>query len=464
MWGATVNDRRGLRILAAAALVAFSCFSADAVEGLPCSSDDGCGADQFDEFVCVAGYCRANGTDALAGCGDDDRVQGEYCFDDEVTVFDGMGVDLRGFALADVDGDDDTDVVLSTEGGLQLRINDVPSGAGFTEVAIELEIEAEALATAFPEIDVPDELLPIPVGPGAIATGALGDNGFPDAVFSVRGLELPPILEPLAAPIVTHLWVGRNSGTVGDLTVSPLLVTQGLGGKSIAHGGIVLADVDADGDDDMLVVYAEPDDQTGDTLGAMFIASAPGEFAEGYEISTGGGKSLPLVADLDGDGDLEVVVISGPHAHAAILNDGLLDASIAPALLDLDSEANNGALGDIDGDGVLDLVVGYMNAERVDLFLGAGDGTFGDAIALPSVDVEGLAIADLDGDGHQDLVVSDGNSVFVQAGFSTTAVGAPVEVIGSDARFVLTLDINGDAVPDVLGEGGGRARFFVANP
>ena len=70
------------------------------------------------------------------------------------------------------------------------------------------------------------------------------------------------------------------------------------------------------------------------------------------------------------------------------------------------------AIGDLDGDGNVDLVVTNSYSADVALLLGIGDGTFD---ALQRFPVGGaaptsVAIGDLDGDGNPDLVVPKGSS------------------------------------------------------
>ena len=125
--------------------------------------------------------------------------------------------------------------------------------------------------------------------------------------------------------------------------------------------------------------------------------------------------------DADGDGDVDLIAArSSPGRVSIILNDGgdrysegfVLELPAAPAHVDA---------ADLDGDGDLDVACTYQEAAppgtgavllgRVKVLLGGGDGRFEDAvthgIALDQRAVT-FAIGDADGNGSPDLIVGAG--------------------------------------------------------
>jgi hypothetical protein len=118
------------------------------------------------------------------------------------------------------------------------------------------------------------------------------------------------------------------------------------------------------------------------------------------------------------------------------------------------------ALGDVNGDGRLDVVAANV-AGSVQVLLGNGDGTLqpGQIYTLAGVSASSVALADLDGDGRLDIVVSEKNSgcysedvvgVFMGNGDGTFQPEQTYKSGGLCAGRLAVADINGDGKPDVL--------------
>jgi hypothetical protein len=185
-------------------------------------------------------------------------------------------------------------------------------------------------------------------------------------------------------------------------------------------------------------------------------------------------------ADLDGDGHIDLLTAdSGGGTVSMLRGDGRggfapfaagpLRAADAPHLL---------ALGDVNGDGALDLAVSEHDRNDVHVFLGDGAGGFRPAPGAPFAALRGapphnhgLGLADLDGDGALDLTTSNQDHGSISAlrgdgrgGFAAFP-GSPFHAGRAPYPHALG-DLNGDGrtdvvVPDV---GGGRVAALLGAP
>lgn len=210
-------------------------------------------------------------------------------------------------------------------------------------------------------------------------------------------------------------------------------------------GGVVLEDLDGDGDLDL----AASSWGLRDPL-RVFLNDGRGKFTphprtEGLEGITGG---LNLIhADPDNDGDVDILVLRGawmgregrhPNSYLENLGDGtFVDATERVGLLSFHPTQTAVWL-DFDSDGWLDLFVGNESddgeAHPCELFWNRGNGTFIECAALQGLDVrafvKGVAAGDVNGDGRPDLYLSclgEPNRLFVNegAGESSAEEGPP---------------------------------------
>jgi hypothetical protein len=186
-------------------------------------------------------------------------------------------------------------------------------------------------------------------------------------------------------------------------------------------------------------------------------------------------SSSVVVGDVDKDGDLDIVFGNRQQQSRLLLNNGsavFVDVTAAkmPAILDPVSSL---ALGDVDKDGDLDLVVGNLGAQSR-LYLNDGTGTFLDATAarMPAVvrETRALVLGDVDGDGDLDMVLGNGlsqgqmQSLFLNDGTGTftdeSAGRMPTSWVFTTASLALG-DVDGDGDLDIAvgNDGTGLGRY-----
>lgn len=175
--------------------------------------------------------------------------------------------------------------------------------------------------------------------------------------------------------------------------------------------------------------------------------------------------SPPIAADLDRDGDLDIVIGEGiTRGVEALFNDGQGNLSAPTVVSGVGNDTNfSASAADIDGDGDIDLFIptrDSASAIGVKVLLNDGHGTFTDGqfVTFPSSFTStSVALADFDNDGDIDLLLSayGTNAVATFYNDGTGHLGNPVVVKGASSSIAMVAaDLNGDSATDVLTSAG----------
>ncbi|MEN0021086.1 MAG: VCBS repeat-containing protein, partial [Planctomycetota bacterium] len=182
-----------------------------------------------------------------------------------------------------------------------------------------------------------------------------------------------------------------------------------------------------------------------------------------------GGKAM-IAADVDNDDDIDIIVSSlDTSAFYIIRNNG--NATVFNVQTVQNASPGDGyddiAYVDVNSDSAPDLIGMASFEDRVEIFLGLGDGTFQttstnfDAGDLPR-DVE---LADLDGDGRLDLITAADNDdeVRIRLGVAGTSLFASdFTTLGTSDPFdIATADLNNDGQLDLAVAKNNRNNFAV---
>ncbi len=385
--------------------------------------------------------------------------------------------------VGDVNGDGLPDVVVPSSKGVDILLGD---GSG-TFRAGSWPVSQAGTSAALVDFNNDKKLDLILVNDGAGPGEGTNPNvsvypGHGDGTFAAPRLYVTPFGQDLQAAV-------NVNGQAGvDLVLTDLTVLLGDGAgtfhgspitRSANAAGVATGDFNGDGLPDVAVANITNCNPQ-HTGCPIIVTMLPGGGADWFQapktyqtglVQSGGPNVGMAVGDLNGDGRLDLVVKSALSPSVSVLlgnGDGTLQA---PQIVDtpIGSDTYPGGwdvfLTDVNHDGKLDLVVDSG------VLLGRGDGTFQSQIAFPNFPSPGpqrLAIADFNGDGNLDVAVSlqtqpnpsnspiDSVAVMKGDGTGKFAVSSEWDINGF-ADGIAAAKMNGDALPDLILNNGGIA-------
>ncbi|MEL6134218.1 MAG: VCBS repeat-containing protein, partial [Bacteroidota bacterium] len=342
-------------------------------------------------------------------------------------------------AFADVDGDNDQDVVITgidilSNPSTRLYIND---GTGdFTEQTNTSLIQVSHSSVDFFDVD---------------------ENGSMDLLISGRDTN---------SNVLTKLYLNDGSGNFSEALDSPL--------PGVERSAVALADINGDQKLDMLLAGLR---LVGGPIAEVFLGGADGTLKEkvGLPFERVLGSSSAFL-DVDGDQDEDVIIagLNGLDMSTKLfLNDGSGNFTERLGTPFVPMVGGAIAYGDVDGNGWPDvLLLGRENnAQAVaKLYLNFGGGNFSEKLntGLMGLRDGDAAFADVNEDGTLDLLISGQDDSFqehtkfyLNDGFGnfTEEINTPfLDLAFGSIKFG---DLSGDSIPDVVITGSQGASFFT---
>jgi hypothetical protein len=291
--------------------------------------------------------------------------------------------------------------------------------------------------------------------PQAVAVADVNGDGIPDLVVANFNRYSDSSGNSYPIPGTVSVLTGNGDGTFQTQQTFPV----GYGPRSVA-----VADLNGDGEPDIVTTnYSE------NTVSVLLNTTASGSATLTFDTS---GKPIPVgqspgavaVADVNGDGipDLLVANFQGNNGQSQGLSVllGKGDGSFQPQ-----KQFSTGfvpfsmAVGDVNGDGTPDVVVGNFGAHTVSVLQGTGDGSFDPPQNFATGFYPGaLVVADVTGDGKPDIVVTNsgssfnpGSAVSVLPGNGDGSFQAPPAIAtGATPVATVVADLNGDGKRDIV--------------
>lgn len=217
-----------------------------------------------------------------------------------------------------------------------------------------------------------------------------------------------------------------------------------------------LADLDGDGDNDALVAS-----RSDDKIAWYENVDGLGNFGPQQIISTNANiASSVYTADLDGDGDLDVLSASSDDDKIAWHEnlDGLGDFGGEQIITTNADGARSVFTTDIDGDGDLDVLSASSNDDKIAWYQNLdGNGNFGEEqiISANAMSAQSVFASDLDGDGDADVLsisTADNTTAWYENldGLGTFSSQQNINTSSIGLNSIYTSDIDGDGDEDVF--------------
>jgi hypothetical protein len=442
-----------------------ACYNGPQIGGVAVLLGNGDGTFQPGAIYSSGGYYASSVAVAdVNGDGKTDLVVTNHCFDSTCTTgsvnvllgngdgtfratinYSSGGDDALSVVVADVNGDGKADLAV---------VNEDPDNGYFSagQVGVLLGNGDGTFQTAVAYASGG-------YGPDWVAVGDVNGDGKPDLVVAHVCADILCVSGGSLGVLT-----GNGDGTFN----APM---------SYASGGdyarsVVLTDVNGDGKPDLLVANSSD-------VGVL-LGNGDGTFRTAISYSPGGQGNAVVVGDVNGDGkpDMLVTECSNSNCDVGVLlgnGDGTFHA--AAVYDDGTSFVNSVVAADVNGDGKLDLLVGNWCGNgslcngTVGVLLGNGDGTFLPPASYTSggADAYSVAVGDVNGDGKLDLLVANqcasvsnctngvvgvllgnGDGTFQPA--VTYAFGGVGELgqSGQGAYSLAVADVNGDGKLDLL--------------
>ncbi len=380
---------------------------------------------------------------------------------------------LDAIAVADVNHDGWPDVVASDFNGAALILLNAGNGTFPTATGYVTGSFGDTFESFLMDFDWdgnpdivfasghPDILLPVPYSQNLTVLFGNGDgtfNGIPAYPLPAQAPALPSglAIADFNGDGKPDAVAGTQTGISvllghGDGTFTPQVVSPQQGSTSLAAGAFRPA-----GNADFIA--------TNPTSGiSVYLGNGNGTFQQPASTTTSGAVTGAAVGDFNADGRLDFAVVdsgAGPGSNVYIYLGNGNGTFQSPKNFTVGSNPKYVQVADVNGDGKLDLVVtnngtvgSATDVGSVAVLLGNGDGTFQQEVQYTAGgNPDFTLVTDINGDGKPDMVTSNSNGLSVRLNQGSGAFGAAQTISLGNGPYteIGAADFNGDGKVDLL--------------
>lgn len=363
-------------------------------------------------------------------------------------------------ALGDVNGDSALDIVansgpfLNDYRGVTYVLLNKNDGTGTFQSDNENVLPAEYLSSSLATADMNND--------GALDIIEANVTG-PSAVYLNKGsVVFHQMVKIPGADYQSHVvvgdlngdrWLDFVEGKVGENNANLYINNKNGSFEHVAVGVAIglLGDVDGNATLDM----ASPD--------GVYLNNGTGSFSTIHPLPDLRDSNDMILGDVNNDGSLDLVLSHTTKPHLVLYTNQNDSAGNFAGGVPISLSDSSGALalGDLDGDTLLDLVVGRCGQPTM-VYINQSNGRFSAGTSIPgNFCTTRIALGDLNGDGYLDLVKGNGSQPTVVYFNNGKGIFEQAQVFSQSYSLEALLlgDINGDGFIDIVeGHGGSIAN------
>lgn len=263
---------------------------------------------------------------------------------------------------------------------------------------------------------------------------------------------------------------GAPEITYADGSDLPQVSDPGQGAANRAASGgasacMTLSDMNEDGIEDVITAYA------GGNIGIRY-GQSKGRFAEPAFISSEAlSPTTTLTTDLNGDGHMDIVVGYADAAFVSVYDGTGLGLFSTARNLPIRGSARALISSDFNGDGLSDLGVAASSPSTLNVLFGSGASSLGNSKEFrvwpnnANVEPVAMRLVDVDADGREDIVVAvrgDENGYAVLYGTAGYIFTSPFRTLaGLDVQDLLVTDLNRNGRMDLVISDGSSGELLI---